>query len=75
MTTFLLNHIFHDCEKLSLAEQLRLARMLLDRIRDASVGPPAQGKAPMMHSRPAPSGGKDPESAQVTCDAIAEAND
>lgn len=37
MNTFLLNHIFHESERLNAAEQMKLARMLLDRIREAST--------------------------------------
>jgi hypothetical protein len=37
MNTFLLNHLYHESERLSVAEQIKLTRMLLDRIREAST--------------------------------------
>lgn len=60
MTTYLLNHIFHQSDKLSAAEQMRLARMLLDRIRTASFGSPALGKAPAAGPSPTAPGDATP---------------
>jgi hypothetical protein len=44
MTTFLINHLFHESERLSASEQLRLARMLIDRIRVAEAGPASSNR-------------------------------
>lgn len=37
MSTFLVNHLLHESERLSLTDQMKLARRLLDRIRQESM--------------------------------------